>query len=177
MVEFFVKIDVRGVSIEGIVPIVFALVAFAVIVTRSVRTMRKQMQEQSQHLTLMWTDRIYWVEQVNKQIFSLAIVPIISARLLSISGMLTIRASTTMPLSLIPYLALATLLLLAAYPQREYFVIQCRRCGYWTSRALKGLRGCPKCNRAAFQLVATEDDSALESNNPARRARPPRIQR
>jgi hypothetical protein len=164
MAEMALKLHAHPFLSSGLLPVLLAVLAFAVVAFQAVRAIRKQIKENSEHVTRLVTDRIYWVEHVNFQIFVLSIIPIISARLVSITNIFALQGDRLAAWRVIPFGVLALLLLIAAHPSREHFVIQCKRCGFWTSRALKGLLFCPKCNTQAFQKIALEDeDSELGS--------------
>ena len=164
MAEMALKMGAQGVRSLGLIPILIAAIVLIIVATGAVRAIRKQMREQMQRLARLNSDRIYWVEQVNTQIFILSIIPIVGARVTAFLSILTLRGQPAPAWHPISYLILALLCLLAAYPYREHFVTQCRRCGFWTSRALKGLRFCPQCDMRAFQMIAVEE----EQNEPGR---------
>ena len=141
------------VGFAGVVPVV----AILVVVFKAFLSVRKTISESERRQDKLQKDRIYWVEQTNKNIFILSVIPMLSARLIGIFAAIGCSSSTDALIDYSLYGVLTLFCLVGLRPTREHFMIQCARCGFWTSRALKKLRYCPKCNFAAFQMVGKPD--------------------
>jgi len=98
-------------------------------------------------------DPLLEIEQTNQQIFLFALLPMVAARSVSFLGVLTAGVS---PGSGMLYIVAGLILLGITMPQREHFIVTCRRCSRWTSRALRRFECCPACAREDFQIQETE---------------------
>ena len=130
------------------VPIIF----FIVVLIPAYRKIKKSTEEKALKDQRLAVDRIYWVEEVNKQIFILNLAPILAARALSLCAL--IESGAHVPhrdLIGLLYFFGALALSLALYPSKESFILPCKRCGFPTSRALQEFNRCPKCDFGFFQ--------------------------
>ncbi len=154
IVEVLIKMSGQGVLI---------IAALLVIGIQAWRAIGKSVKEKQEIDSKLNSDRIFWVEETNRQIYWINLAPIVGARILSILGVcVALQSTAPLPESLL-FLGFAIFLLIVVYPSREYFIMPCSRCGWETSRALEMLRYCPKCNPQAFNepIEQTEEISPL----------------
>ena len=111
-------------------------------------------------------DRILWLEESNKLIFFLSVIPHVAARLISLSAAFYISMGFLDASEFAVYFVASIVLLLALFPQHEHFVIPCSRCSAWTSRVFKNLSHCPECARQKFQAQAVPFNVPTPASEP-----------
>lgn len=118
-------------------------------------------------------DPILWLEHTNQQIFTVAVVPLVSARLIATMGALLAPFAPNPSLAFLLYLGASLSFLLFLTPKKEDFIANCQRCAQFTSRALAIAGYCPACDRQRFQKKEAEQDHAAEAEDDEERDQGP----
>lgn len=113
----------------------------------------KALKEKSALERSVRSDPILWLDNANIAIAAISILPLIVTRAISL-----IAAFDAGYRNVLPYWLVSVLLLLALAPQHEDFLVTCRRCAGWTSRALKNRGYCQFCARELFQPITPEPE-------------------
>ncbi|MDC0358663.1 hypothetical protein OAO01_07600 [Oligoflexia bacterium] len=127
---------------------VVAIAFGAIVGAASWYTALKQTQAYQSKLA---TDRGFWIEDTSKYIFFINIIPIVCLRAISFAA--AINAVVTGG-GLTPFVTCffaSFLLLLCLAPQVSHFLIPCKRCASWTSRAFTNSEYCPRCEELIFK--------------------------
>lgn len=145
-----VEIIFKVASAQSIAQIFSYLVAFGV----AVKSYLEYRESQALQKTLE-EDRVAWVEHTNRHVFLVTFIPLIFVRLLSVALQIRLGIENTgsgeTPLLEGALAAIGTAVILYSLaPRHEDFVILCARCSQFTSRALKDLGYCPRCNPDDF---------------------------
>ena len=128
---------------------IFAGTAIALGIGASVvRAIIKSFKEHDAQVRERNTHPLRWVEARNLLVFSVGILPVLIAAAIVTLSVLALRHQYSVE-GWIYYIS-GLVLLIAAYPSREYFVIACKRCGSSTTRALELARFCPRCRPDVF---------------------------
>lgn len=145
-----------------------ALMAGAFVAYRAYQSLRETFSAQRARLEQIERDRTLLLDTMNRQIFLFSVIPVGCARMASLLAALTAFATTHDLLWWAPFGAASLVLMLSHYPQQEHFLIQCKRCSRWTSRALKSYGYCPVCSREEFQVKDTGAQSVPKERSQER---------
>ncbi len=140
---------------------VFAVLAGLVVAYRAYKALDRTLAEQQLKLEALERDRTLLLDNLNRQIFLFSLMPLGCARTASLLAALVVLSTTHNTLDWLPYGASALVLLVALFPEQEDFLIRCKRCSRWTSRALKTYGFCPICSREEFQIKASPKEDTL----------------
>jgi len=137
VVEFLIKLSEKGITSSIIFLLVPVVAAFS---------MFRQVQQRRQQETSYDQDAVLRIEELNKQNFVIAIVPMVCARLAGFVGTLIAVISDNQISMFVMYQALGLVLLANLRPITEQFLIRCVRCAGWASRPFKHYHCCPACS-------------------------------
>lgn len=135
-----------------------ALVAVGFVLIRAALALRKTFEEQRQRYQAIERDSVLALEISNRQLFLFSVIPLFAARIATLAVALASMSHEHSLALWAPYAAAAVVLLFAFCPQQEDFIITCRRCARWTSKALERKGCCPVCAREEFQVRETTGD-------------------
>ena len=97
------------------------------------------------------SDPALWIEHSNRQLFWLAMGPAIPVR--SVSALTALYALIQGDvLWYLVGLVITLVLFGMLQPHRESFMLRCRHCGIWTSKALAATGSCLGCDSESFRL-------------------------
>ncbi len=132
----------------GKIPVFFLFLVAAFLFPKWLRSVVKQamLRKQNKKQRATWT--------INAQIFLLITVSIMLARLPGLIAAFGLSLTSGSLTSMLLYWALSLLLLLAAEPHEDHFIICCKRCGQRASRAFKNTFSCPRCEQLGFRAPA-----------------------
>lgn len=125
---------------------VLSLLLAAVVTIGAIKSIRRSMQAKQEHQQKLKEDRSLWIEEADVKVFWLSVIPILAARLVSVSGGLLVIADNGPLLLFLAYVLSSAFLLLNLQPQPEHFTVFCKRCGSRMSRVLKAEGVCPRCD-------------------------------
>lgn len=106
------------------------------------------MKERLHRLQRKARNRLIWIEELDRQRYLFMLLPLLPARLISLSAALSASDNISFSVCWISSL----LMLIFLEPRESDFFILCRKCLRKTSRSLAGMRYCPECARVVFYI-------------------------
>jgi len=136
-----------------LIPIIF--IGLTVLIT--LHSWYRAYKEGREHQNKLKEDRAFWIENASQRIFIISLIPIACARALSFLAVLNNMLNTADGKEQFPgatlYMACSLLLLIYLYPKQEHFIIPCKRCASFMSRAFKSFGVCPRCETKAYSVA------------------------
>ncbi|MCB9029935.1 MAG: hypothetical protein H6619_02710 [Deltaproteobacteria bacterium] len=122
-------------------------------------------QDQKKHLNQN-SDKVNWLEQINREIYIISLIPIVASRLISLIGVAIVLSTQSNSAQYAVYLTTAILLLYYFRPRTELYVMHCKRCSVWTSIALYYEGFCPVCMREEFTVKEKDLTTKVDELEP-----------
>lgn len=144
---------------------IIAIIPASILALRASRAIKKSLGEHHERFLAFERDQVLLLNSLNKRLFTLSITPLVFARVASLCAAVAVLATSHSIGAWLPYGGAALVLLCTFFPQEEDFVIRCRKCSRWTSRALKSKGYCPVCSREEFQLKEMPEQAAAVAAN------------
>jgi hypothetical protein len=135
--ELVIKLGDIGASSMLILAAIIAAAGFSIY--RQINLRREQNAQFER-------DAVSRIEELNKQNFVIALVPIVCARIVGLTGVFAALISENPILMFVLYETLAIVMYANLRPITDQFLIRCNRCASWASRPFKHYHCCPSCS-------------------------------
>lgn len=117
----------------------------------------KEFKKQFKKLKADSLDPIAIIEKANKELFAFSLIPMISARTLSMVGLVYLLESGGSILQMTGFTLCSLFALLNFKPIKKHYMVPCPSCYLLTTAVILEFGCCPACNRDRFQKkVANE---------------------
>jgi len=133
------------------------LIIFLLAAVFSVFHTTKEFKKQFKKLKADSLDPIAIIEKANKELFAFSLIPMISARTLSVVGLVYLLESGGTLLQMTGFTCCSLFALLNFKPIKKHYMAPCPSCYLLTTAVILEFGCCPACNRERFQKTISEE--------------------